>query len=132
MNFIASNLVGQGTQYTLSKPNWGLPTALKEELRKAKLGYNCFASDGTKHEILGESCGLALPSDDSGLTCDDLWVASVAAEWPIESLGEWLCGQGHEPVSITVDKCPTKGCPIIKQHLPEIAARSWISVTSRE
>ena len=41
-------------------------------------------------------------------------------------------GQGHPPVSITMDTCPTMGCSVSQTDLAEVAARSWISVASNK
>ena len=131
MNFIASNAGGQGKAYALLKPSWELPLKLRKELTDARLGRTCYADGISKHELVGESCREIPPtSGEGGLSCDDMFAISVASEWQIESQGVWLCGQGHTPVGITEDSCPTPGCTVLKSHLAEIAARYWLSVTS--
>ena len=131
MNFIANNTVGQGKPYALLKPSWALPPKLRKELTDARLGRICYADSMSKHELVGESCGAISPtSGEGGLSCDDMFAISVASEWQIESQGVWLCGQGHPPVCITEDSCPTPGCTVLKSHLAEIAARYWLGVTS--
>ena len=133
MQFIASNTGGQGKPYLLKNPSWAMPPKLRAELTDARLGRTCYADSMTRHELVGESCKASSPSfGEGGMSCDDMWAISVAAEWHIESQGVWLCGQGHPPVDITVDTCPTAGCPVQKTHLAEIAARYWLSVASAQ
>ena len=133
MNFIANNSGGQGKPYALLKPSWELPPSLRKMLTDARLGRTCYADSISKHELVGESCGAISPTaGEGGLSCDDMFAISVAAEWQIESQGVWLCGQGHPSVCITEDSCPTPGCTVQKSHLAEIAARYWLSVTSAE
>ena len=131
MQFIASNTGGQGKPYQLKKPSWAMPPKLRAELTEARHGRTCYADSMTRHELVGESCGATSPSTgEGGMSCDDMWALTVAAEWHIESQGVWLCGQGHPPVNITEDSCPTPGCSVQKTHLAEICARYWLNVAS--
>ena len=130
MNFVANNLGDEGKRYSLKKPTRAVPNKLRKELVKAGVGRICYADERTHHELLGEICQEISPSSMGDLTCDDMWAMSVAAEWPTESEGEWLCGQGHKPASITMDTCPTMGCSVLQRDLAEVAARSWICAAS--
>ena len=131
MQFIVNTLgTEEGKAYSLVRPNWVIPTKLKEELAAPRLGRICSADVSITHELTGETCGAVPPNSPGGMSCDDLWAIQVASEWPTASLGVWLCGQGHAPVGITEDICPTSGCSVQKLHLTEVAARYWITVAS--
>ena len=130
MQFCVNNTGEGGKTYTLARPNWVLPTKLRGELMSAKLGRTCYADVSIKHELVGESCGAIPPNSLGGMSCDDYWVTRVASEWPVASLGVWLCGQGHPPVGVTEDSCQYSGCSVQKLHLAEVAARYWTTVTS--
>ena len=130
MQFVANNSGEGGKTYNLVRPNWVLPTKLRSELLSAKMGRTCYADVSITHELVGESCGTIPPNSLGGMSCDDYWVTRVASEWPCASLGVWLCGQGHPPVSVTEDSCQYSGCSVQKLHLAEVAARYWTTVAS--
>ena len=130
MQFIVNTWGTEGKAYSLVRPNWVIPTKLREELLAAKVGRICSADVSIRHELTGEACGAIPPNSLGGMSCDDLWAVQVASEWPTASLGVWLCGQGHAPVGITEDICPSSGCSVQKLHLSEVAARYWITVAS--
>ena len=110
MQFVVNTMgTEEGKAYSLVRPSWVIPTKLKEELVAPRLGRICSADVSITHELIGETCGAIPPNSPGGMSCDDLWAIQVASEWPTASLGVWLCGQGHAPVGITEDICPTSG-----------------------
>ena len=93
MQFIANQSVGgEGTKYSLKRPEWKLPSKLRHELTEAKLGRICHADAMTRHELVGEVCRAVPPHAEGGMACDEMWALSIAAEWTIESHG----GYGSE------------------------------------
>ena len=99
MQFIANNSGDGGKAYLLARPIMGIPTMLRGELLSTRMGRTCLADVSKVHELTGEACGAIPPNSLGGMSCDDIWATSVAAEWPCASVGVWLCGQGHPPVT---------------------------------